>query len=161
MTSPVADPKHKPSKRTLAILAAGEKRCSRCKVVKPLAEFWERRAQSRGARACWCKPCQRDAERERNAADPSRPLRVAHQNRKKNYGMTAAEFDTMICEQAGRCAACDDPFGQGTHDTHVDHCHTTGRIRGLLCHRCNKALGNVRDSVAHLMCLVDYLGRTD
>jgi hypothetical protein len=60
----------------------------------------------------------------------------------ENYKLTQADYDRMHEQQEGRCAICrtDKPTGRGNR-LHVDHCHSTDRIRGLVCQRCNSALG--------------------
>jgi len=75
---------------------------------------------------------------------------------KSAYGLTIADFDRMLASQGGVCAVCSGPpNGRGAY--HVDHDHDTGKIRGLLCHSCNIALGLVRDSQDHLAKLMAYL----
>ncbi len=77
------------------------------------------------------------------------------------YGVTPERMAEMLTEQDGRCAICrtDSPGGKG--DWHVDHCHATNRVRGLLCHRCNLGLGMFRDSAEFLTAAIDYLGRAN
>lgn len=60
---------------------------------------------------------------------------------KRNYGIDEAEYQRMFDAQGGRCGICggDKSFGNGK--LHVDHCHRTGRVRKLLCVKCNMALG--------------------
>lgn len=61
--------------------------------------------------------------------------------------------------QGGVCGVCKGPpMGRGLV-YHVDHCHVTGKVRGLLCHKCNVALGMVQDRVSHLQALISYLER--
>lgn len=61
---------------------------------------------------------------------------------KRLYGITLADYDAMLAAQQGACAICHrtDPGGK-TDLFHVDHDHVTGRVRGLLCNRCNRCLG--------------------
>ena len=60
------------------------------------------------------------------------------------YGMSLDEYDTMLAAQGGVCALCDaDTPGGGSRSMVVDHDHETGRIRGLLCHACNRLVGRV------------------
>lgn len=75
----------------------------------------------------------------------------------RRYGITAAQRDAMIVEQGGSCRLCRKPFVAGGRKPHVDHCHETGAIRGILCFSCNKALGMFGDSIAGLMRAVEYL----
>lgn len=71
------------------------------------------------------------------------------------YGLTAEQYDQMLADQDSRCAACG--CEQGKRPFHVDHCHATGQIRGLLCMNCNSALGHAKDDVQRLRSLIDYL----
>src|SRR6266851_7644995 len=62
---------------------------------------------------------------------------------KYTYGISVEEYDALLARQNGKCAICrEKPEGQTLC---VDHCHVTGRIRGLLCRNCNVGLGNYRD----------------
>lgn len=73
----------------------------------------------------------------------------------KQYGLTADDFHRMNEEQGGKCALC---FGDPDSDRlFVDHCHKTGRVRGLLCRRCNFTLGYARDDAALLRRMADYV----
>lgn len=76
------------------------------------------------------------------------------------YGITSADFDAMAAAQGGRCAICDEvpTYGVGRR-LHVDHCHTTGKIRQLLCSYCNVAIGSLRDRIDILQRAIDYLTR--
>ena len=60
----------------------------------------------------------------------------------------------MLLAQDNRCAACNDAL---IGRSHLDHCHTTGKIRGILCSGCNIALGHARDDVSRLRLLIAYL----
>lgn len=68
------------------------------------------------------------------------------------------EFDRLLVEQRGLCAICDGENRSG-HRLAADHDHKTGHIRGLLCHRCNTAIGLLRDDLALLRAAIDYLGK--
>lgn len=58
------------------------------------------------------------------------------------YGITLADYDKMLSEQGGRCKICDaDKAGNAGQCFAVDHCHKTGKVRGLLCIKCNARLG--------------------
>lgn len=77
---------------------------------------------------------------------------------RRDYGLSVEAFDAMLIAQDGRCATCSVPFGptRATFE-HVDHCHATGRVRGLLCPACNKALGLARDNPTVLFNMYLYL----
>lgn len=74
-----------------------------------------------------------------------------------SFGITLEQYDTLLTLQASCCKICgtDTPRGKGTF--HVDHCHETGRIRGLLCHSCNVGLGQFKHSPDLLLQAVNYL----
>lgn len=65
----------------------------------------------------------------------------------------------MLLDQNGCCAACKTDQPGNRYGWVIDHCHATGKVRGLLCHGCNLALGNVKDNPETLRCLITYLGR--
>lgn len=93
--------------------------------------------------------------RQKNAAK-DKATRRAWQLRTR-YGMTVEQFDEMLAAQDARCKICrsEDPKGHGRW--HVDHCHTTGKVRGILCSDCNTALGLVCDSPTTLVRAAHYL----
>lgn len=72
---------------------------------------------------------------------------------KRKYGLTVNEYNKMKQEQNNRCAAC----LQHPSSFVVDHSHATNKVRGLLCHGCNLALGNAKDSILILEGLIKYL----
>jgi hypothetical protein len=75
----------------------------------------------------------------------------------KRFGITIEQRNTILESQGNVCAGCksDSPNWKG--DWHVDHCHATGFIRGVLCHNCNTALGRVKDRPDVLRNLARYL----
>lgn len=78
--------------------------------------------------------------------------------RAKQLGVDAAEYDRLLAAQGGGCAICG--ALPKTRRLHVDHDHRTGRVRGLLCHRCNRALPSWVDQL-WLGRAISYLGRTE
>lgn len=77
----------------------------------------------------------------------------------KVYGMTLEDYNQMLEEQNHSCAICKVHKDTLTRALSVDHCHNNGTVRGLLCSRCNIALGFVDDSVETLASMIEYLGR--
>lgn len=74
------------------------------------------------------------------------------------YGLSLADFETMLASQNGCCVICGVAFGSIFKDKpRVDHCHSTGRIRDLLCTGCNTGLGSFRDRPSLLRAAADYL----
>jgi len=78
---------------------------------------------------------------------------------KRNYGMGFKEYEEMLFAQDGKCAICKAEPPKDQHKTrlNIDHCHTTGKVRGLLCDCCNRALGLMRDNTELLEKAIQYL----
>ena len=74
---------------------------------------------------------------------------------KSSYGLTEAEYDTILAAQGGGCSLCGEPPSH--RRLCVDHNHDTGRVRGLLCDNCNQALGKLKDNVEVLHNAIGYL----
>ena len=72
------------------------------------------------------------------------------------YGITGADFSRMLDEQDGCCSICQCEFKETPH---IDHCHNTGLVRGLLCSSCNRGLGMFFDSVSALENAIKYLNK--
>jgi len=160
------------------------KRCRICNELKPLSDFY-RMAGMRDGHRNECKLCNLAQQAARNRADPEsnrerarrwareHPERRAARDRayrasgrkriadrksylKREYGLTVAEYDAMLAAQGGACAVCLRPPTPGI-SLHVDHDHETGRVRGLLCFRCNNALGDLDDDPGLLRAAARYL----
>lgn len=105
-----------------------------------------------------CAPC-RD---RRNAGNRNRyekdRSKFKDRRLRQIYGITLAEHDDMLKSQNGRCLVCgtDCPGKKGWA---VDHCHTTGMVRGLLCTKCNLGIGYFDDKPERLIAAAAYLGR--
>lgn len=154
------------------------KACKCCGAIKPLSYFYNSKKSPCGKQAI-CKECQhiknkeyyeknKDKERARNKA-----YRTENKNaltRKKweqgiryKYGISLEEFNKLLYEQGGVCAICKRKvampgLGARRKDTFVvDHDHTTGVVRGILCGNCNTALGQFRESIEVLAAAIRYL----
>jgi hypothetical protein len=77
---------------------------------------------------------------------------------KSKYNMTEDDYNIMYTAQEGRCAICstDTPTGKWKVFA-IDHCHESGKIRGLLCNECNRGMGLLKDSVAIVKATLQYL----
>ena len=75
----------------------------------------------------------------------------------KNYNITLNEYNELFLKQEGKCAICGRHQSELKHTLHVDHSHTTGLVRGLLCVKCNIGLGYVNDDIEILSKMVCYL----
>jgi len=86
-------------------------------------------------------------------------------NLKTNYNITVEDFNKMLEEQKHVCLICKLPetaktnSRQNTRKLNVDHCHKTGKVRGLLCSNCNRALGMFKDNIQNLNNAIDYLNK--
>ena len=123
--------------------------CSRCAAYHPASEFW--------SGSSYCKAHQKEytAARYDPRARQDRDLR-------KNYGITLAQYEAMYTAQGGVCAACGQPervyskrAGRLRYLA-VDHDHTTGKVRALLCQECNTALGSLHDDPTRIRALLAY-----
>lgn len=98
----------------------------------------------------------RETERARRS-DPANKAKVREYCRKRVYGLTPEALRTLLESQGYRCPICGEPVGERDH---VDHCHETGVVRGVLHGRCNSGIGHLGDSVARLRAAIAYLERT-
>lgn len=99
----------------------------------------------------WASRRERDPENERR------------RHRLRTYGLTEADYTAMLRKQKGVCAICKLPERVVDHKTgviknlSVDHCHATGKVRALLCWKCNAVLGKANDSIEMLQAMIRYL----
>jgi RNA polymerase-binding transcription factor DksA len=164
------------------------KACNNCGTVKDLDGFYAN-PRGRGGLRPECKDCTKARRKEwyaRNSAqevDRVRRWAVANPDKvaeriaavrgsekkkladrkshlKRKYGMTLADYDRLFEQQGGVCAICGEPRPE-ERTLHVDHDHVTGVIRGLLCFRCNNALGDFREQYELFQAAADYLDRDD
>lgn len=91
------------------------------------------------------------------------PLKTAARKRRREsrrlereFGITLEDYDRMLSNQAGLCAICGHP-NKHRRRFHVDHCHTSGAVRGLLCNTCNAGLGQFHDDIRLLESAINYL----
>ena len=76
----------------------------------------------------------------------------------KQYGLTLTDYEILLAGQGYCCTTCGTPHTDAPKGRlHIDHCHSTGKVRGLLCSQCNTALGLVQDDVELLRRLAEYL----
>lgn len=139
----------KPVKRKNYLEDRSEKKCPKCTTVKPILEF-PKNSTSYDGYGGYCKPCHNRQVRETRKKNGTRKYFL-----KRRYGITQDDFDRMVETQEGLCAICKKPGGK--KPWHVDHDHKTGKVRGILCHHCNTALGNFNDDLEVLQRALDYL----
>ena len=156
-----------------------EKFCRFCKRTLPRSEFYRANRAKDGLKHR-CKECDkakaaeyyrenRDAIKSKVAtykAENPEVVRNWNRNRPSQseekrlnlYGVTAEEYQHMLDRCGGRCESCGrDPWEVSNRGPHIDHCHETGHVRGILCFRCNTGLGHFRDSIEDLERAIDYL----
>ncbi|MFC5834657.1 endonuclease domain-containing protein [Nonomuraea insulae] len=142
------------------------KECTRCGETKPLTEFYKAAGKPEGKVMSRCKAC--EAERARKWVKDN-PEHARETRRRyalfKTYGLMPDAYWRLLQKQGGVCAIC----GQGEPNEPgrarsmfylaVDHCHKTGEVRGLLCRKCNSAIGLLNDDPELLIRAISYLQR--
>lgn len=82
-----------------------------------------------------------------------------HAQRVRKYGLTPEQMKAMLDAQGQACAVCGHTEKRHKLFPMIDHCHTTGKVRGILCSRCNMAIGLFRDSPELMRKAIEYLSR--
>ena len=130
--------------------------CGICKQEKPPTAFHKCKKHSSGLQY-ECKQCNAERKKTQRQADPLQSRRQAV----RRYGITLLEYDRMLEKQGHVCAICSNPETKIVRGREaalaVDHCHETGKVRGLLCDRCNRGLGSFDDSSERLINASNYL----
>lgn len=116
----------------------GNKKCSKCLESKNVSNFVKAKNTMDGLSSS-CKKCQR------NYACI------------KNYGITLEDYDNLLKSQGGKCACCRKNQEEHEKTFHIDHCHKTGKVRGIVCFHCNSALGMIKDSIETTENIISYL----
>jgi hypothetical protein len=134
--------------------------CTGCGDELTEANRRNRKGTQRGYRS-QCRKCISLAERTAKASGCRKPRvpKSGEETKKSNlkkYGLTIEQFDEMFYAQLGRCASCQSPLSS-LRLTHLDHCHETGRVRGLLCYQCNVALGLLQEEATRAIMLAGYI----
>jgi translation initiation factor 2 beta subunit (eIF-2beta)/eIF-5 len=170
----------------VSVPQVAEQRCSRCEIKKPLDAFYKDKRLRHGRRyectECLKKISDLPENKQRNKtlklARMQNPEYVkwlngryrAYRKTEKGkrlylktslapYGMSAADYERVLKAQHSVCAICGSP-DPGTNRTSrfaVDHCHVTGKVRGLLCGQCNLAIGYMKDRPDLLIKAAEYL----
>ncbi|MFW5899099.1 MAG: endonuclease VII domain-containing protein [Jiangellaceae bacterium] len=86
------------------------------------------------------------------------PRQARDHKLRSRYGIGVDEYEQMLRDQGGGCAICGSEDSKSNREhLYVDHCHETGRVRGLLCYHCNTTLGYMRDDPDTLRAAIAYL----
>lgn len=125
--------------------------CTRCGITKPSTEFYPSDRLS-------CKECCKAKGQEWRKRNPEGYKRQKENAALRRMGFNRTMYDAMLLKQIGCCAICSKPAPQGKRLV-IDHCHTAGKVRGLLCSRCNLMIGLAKDSAKILRSAARYLER--
>lgn len=124
--------------------------CLTCGLEKPITEFHKQATKKDpNRRKPHCRSCWSKIRKDRT------PEHNRRYNLKRCYGITPEEYDKILREQGGTCAICHGTESVGR--LAVDHCHLTGKVRGLLCTNCNQAIGKLKDDAQLLRNAINYL----
>ena len=139
-------------------LHGDSKLCSGCVIRKPKSGFWKStstvdRLETR------CIECKSAETKKWRSISPAHRKKERNARLKSDYGITTDQYDALLAEQDGRCGICGD---ENTHNSSrknfaVDHDHSTGAVRGLLCWHCNTALGHLGDDIDGVLRALHYL----
>lgn len=129
-----------------------KKFCKSCKQEKPLNEFTPHKGHKDGYRNK-CLNCHNLYIKDWRSANPSKKYHL-----KDRYGLSYDQYFIMLVEQNYQCKICS--IHNDVKKLGVDHCHSTGRVRGLICQDCNFSLGRMQDSVERLQNAINYLNST-
>ena len=128
--------------------------CSLCEQFLDRSNFYKDSSRKDGVTA-YCKICKRSANSKWREANPNKVKQNNTWNRRQNtYGVDKDIFEKMLYDQNFQCKIC---FINIDNSAHVDHDHETGRVRGVLCRRCNVGLGFFKDSIKNLKSAIEYL----
>lgn len=123
--------------------------CRKCNAILIVGTNWYQSAQK--YHNYICRSCAQKYEKENYEGRLKSRLKF-------QYGLTLEKYKSLLQKQENKCAICKCDYPTGRWDSfHVDHCHTTGKVRGLLCHHCNTGIGNLKDSIELLEQAINYL----
>jgi uncharacterized protein YbaR (Trm112 family) len=147
--------------------------CPKCKKKLPVSKF--NKSNRRDGYQTYCRECHSAMQRAKYNSSPEEKVKRqirAGRRKEKNplvtrdaelrrlYGITLDDYIEMFKKQNGVCAICGYEC-QTKKSLSVDHDHKTGKVRGLLCNRCNRALGMFRDDVNTVRYALNYLCLND
>lgn len=129
-----------------------EQSCTKCDELKPLTDYHvDRRAKSGHNSVCKVCACQLKAQDYKKHKDK----RLAYR-RSYLYGVSPDDYDALHDKFSGSCGICGNTEESGVALA-IDHCHGSGKVRGLLCNNCNNGLGRFKDDEELLQLAINYL----
>lgn len=168
-------PKRRCRKRGHVVNARVE-RCPACDAAFKVAYYELRKEQVRAYNAAYNRKTHIKEYRRKKTAEYrlQESVRRAHNTQERRrrqdkrymfvrtvrkYGLEVIDFANLLRSQGFKCAGCRETLNLD-RKTHIDHCHDTGKVRGILCHFCNLVLGQAKDRAEVLRRLAEYLDRT-
>lgn len=147
--------------------------CTRCKENKNINKFGNRSSSKDGLNYI-CKECNENQKKKWRTENPDKYKKASKKhynenkdryaaiNRKNNlkrwYGLKPEDVEELLKKQNHTCAICGKHESEFKKILEIDHDHKTGKVRGMLCHKCNKMLGLIDDSIDILKKSIEYLG---
>lgn len=136
--------------------------CKKCGIEKSLSEYFNH-PMTKDGKFATCKLCDKNRYNKWRKDNPEKRARIRKNEwLMKNYKITVEEYERLREKQNNRCNLCfEEPRvsrrKNGEKRLQVDHCHKTGKIRSLLCHQCNRALGLLNEDPVLLWRCINYL----
>jgi len=129
------------------------KKCSKCFKLKELTEFYKNKSGKLGVHH-YCKLCNSIQKHNSYNYEKAKGLFL-----KYKYGITKDKVEEMFLNQNKKCKICNTKYNKVSQHRglYIDHNHKNGAVRGLLCNKCNKLLGNCNDSILLLKSAIKYL----
>jgi hypothetical protein len=151
----------------LSLVSSKTKHCVKCGQTKSTDKFYADKSKSTGF-SSYCKSCKNEYRKEKYAANKTLDKQYYKEYHQKNpdkskmyglkiYGLSLTQFNDMRENQNFSCKICKTHESNLKRKLFVDHCHATGKVRGLLCQSCNTMIGNAKDSVLVLQAGINYL----
>lgn len=127
-----------------------QKKCKKCGENKPVSEFFIKKCKNNKHNRfnTPCKTCNYESRSE----SYFRNYLI-----KRNFGISILEYNEMLKSQNYKCAICGIDRNNYKREFSIDHCHNTGKIRGLLCTNCNTGIGMFKDNITTLHSAIKYL----
>jgi len=132
------------------------KECLKCGLGKPKSEFYlfKDRWQDKAYLSARCKPCHQEYKKE-NPAATTRNRKT--EKLKLRYGLTYEEWEQLRENEDFSCMICGITEPELSRVLDVDHCHSSNKVRGVLCNPCNAVLGHAKDNIEVLKAAISYL----
>lgn len=146
------------------------KYCPKCKISKSFTEFYKDSHTNNGLR-CYCINCSKMNNKEHptnnlkrrltkqawRKKNPDKAKKERKQTRLRKYGLSIPEYEKLLEIQNNSCAVCNRTETEFKKGLSIDHCHATGKVRGLLCTNCNTAIGALKENPEMFKKALQYL----